>query len=59
MAEGVNDVKIPVDIRDNSGAIGNMTSGSKMPIDDSWEKMRFFVGWTNLNNKTGYHDGRV
>lgn len=59
MAEGVNDVKIPVDIRDNSGAIGNMTSGSKMPIDDSWEKMRFFVGWTNINNKTGYHDGRV
>lgn len=49
MSDGMKDVRIPADIRDNSGAIGTMTSGSKMPIDKDWDKMRFFVGWTNID----------
>lgn len=65
MADGVKDVKIPVDIRDNSGSIGSMTSGSKMPIAEDWKKMRFFVGWTNMNEKPEkredhyYDNGRI
>lgn len=48
MSESLADVKIPADIRDNSGAVGSMTSGSKMPITEDWNKMRFFTSWTNL-----------
>lgn len=62
MSDGVCDVRIPVDIRDNSGAIGSMTSGSKMPIADDWNKMRFFVGWTNMgetSNNDYFDSGRI
>lgn len=48
ISESLADVKIPADVRDNSGAVGNMTSGSKMPIAEDWNKMRFFTSWTNL-----------
>lgn len=37
-----------------------MTSGSKMPIAENWNKMRFFTSWTNLmegDDNEGYHDG--
>lgn len=48
MSDAIATVKIPTDIRDNSGAVGGMTSGSKMPIAEDWNKMRFFTSWTNL-----------
>lgn len=52
-------VKIPADIRDNSGAVGDMTSGSKMPIAEDWKKMRFFTSWTNLMEEDYYNGSRV
>ena len=55
MSETLKDVKIPVDIRDSSNAIGSMTSGSKMPLADDWQKMRFFVSWTNMKNSRNNH----
>ena len=60
MSDAIATVKIPTDIRDNSGAVGGMTSGSKMPIAENWNKMRFFTSWTNLmegDDNEGYHDG--
>lgn len=48
ISDTLADVKIPADIRDSSGALGSLTSGSKMPIPEDWELMRFFVGWTNM-----------
>ena len=50
MTEAIADVKIPADIREKSGAIGQMTTGSKMPIPEDWEMLRFFIGWTNIGN---------
>lgn len=48
MSESLADVKIPVDIRDDSSSINALTTGSKMPIPNDWEIIRFYVGWTNL-----------
>lgn len=56
ISESLKDVKVPADIRDNSGAVGNMTSGSKMPITKTWNTMRFFTMWTNINKD---YEGRV
>lgn len=54
ISDSLKDVKIPADIRDNSGAVNSFTSGSKMPIADDWNKMRFFTSWTNLDkNEAG------
>ena len=52
MSDTLASVKIPADIRDNSGAVGGMTSGSKMPIADDWNGLRFFISWTNLGNES-------
>lgn len=51
ISDSLKDVKIPADIRDNSGAVNSLTSGSKMPITADWNKMRFFISWTNLDGK--------
>lgn len=63
MSDAIATVKIPTDIRDNSGAVGGMTSGSKMPIAEDWKKMRFFTSWTNLmegdENEDYYNGNRV
>lgn len=63
MSDTLASVKIPADIRDNSGAVGGMTSGSKMPIAEDWKKMRFFTSWTNLmegdDNEDYYNGNRV
>lgn len=63
MSDTLASVKIPADIRDNSGAVGGMTSGSKMPIAEDWKKMRFFTSWTNLmegdKNEDYYNGNRV
>lgn len=63
MSDTLASVKIPADIRDNSGAVGGMTAGSKMPIAEDWKKMRFFTSWTNLmegdENEDYYNGNRV
>lgn len=62
MSDSLTDVKIPADVRDNSGAVGSMTSGSKMPIADDWNKMRFFTSWTNMEpekDSYGWDNGRI
>ncbi len=63
MSDTLASVKIPADIRDNSGAVGGMTAGSKMPIAEDWKKMRFFTSWTNLmegdDNEDYYNGNRV
>lgn len=63
MSDAIATVKIPTDIRDNSGAVGGMTAGSKMPIAEDWKKMRFFTSWTNLmegdENEDYYNGSRV
>lgn len=62
MTDAVQKVKIPADIRDNSGAIGQLTSGSKMTIPKEWNMLRFFISWTNMPkkvNKESYRGERI
>ena len=60
ISDTLKDVKIPADIREDSASVGSMTSGSKMPIDQSWNRMRFFISWTNMEkNFDGYSGKRV
>ncbi|MFR7476298.1 hypothetical protein [Frisingicoccus sp.] len=58
ISDSIKDVKIPADIRNKSAGLGGLTDGSKMPIPGDWEKMRFFVGWTNMK-KSNEWDVRV
>lgn len=51
ISDTLKDVKIPVDIRKNSASIGSMTSGSKMPIPEDWDMLRFFISWTDIGNE--------
>lgn len=57
--ESIEDISIPTDVRESNGGIGTLTTGSKMPFSDKWEKMRFFITWTNVNSKKNDYDAIV
>lgn len=59
ISDSIKSVKIPTNIRDNSGSIGALTSGSKMPVPEDWKYMRFFIGWTNLKAQCNRFNSRV
>lgn len=59
ISDTLKDVKIPVDVRNNSASIGSMTSGSKMPIPEDWDMLRFFTSWTDIGNGDRYDRGRI
>jgi len=45
----LENVKVPVDIREQKGGLSSITSGSKAPLPESRFE-RFFVTWTNIED---------